>query len=145
VATLGDYIRHLQEVDKQPDQSNVASQPVESSFDHICPNNPILTCNCTDPKFCAELGSDPDRQYRDSDNGNKDGFADNIDYTGIPIPTTKRESKERGWPCVIVGAICETRTSATERVPGSEHSAGYTKQHTNAGLNNDGPAATTKL
>jgi hypothetical protein len=166
VATLGDYIRHLQEVDKQPDQSCIACVAFESSFEHICPNNPILTCNCADPKYCAELGSDPDRQHNGVDGnklcpdsgrvcnerdcpdeclGDKDGFADNIDYTGIPIPTTKREGKERGWPCVIVGAICETRTSATERVPGSEHSAGYTKQHTNAGLNNDGPASTTKL
>jgi hypothetical protein len=142
VATLGDYIRHLQEVDKQSDQSNVTSQPVESSFDHICPNNPILTCNCADPKFCAELGSDPDRQHRDQD-GNKDGFADNIDYTGIP--TTKGQSTISGWPCVVVGAFCETWDTTTERISRSEHSAGHTKQHTDAGLDNDGPAATTKL
>ena len=124
VSTLGDYIRHLQEVDKQPDQSNVASQPVESNFDHICPNNPILTCNCTDPKFCAELGNDPDRQYRDPD-GDKDGFADNIDYTGIPTP--KGQSKISGWPCVVVGAVCETWTTATECVPRSPDSSGFAK------------------
>jgi hypothetical protein len=146
VATLGDYIRHLQEIDKQPDQSNVANQPIESGFQHICPNNPILTCNCTDPKFCAELGNDPDRQYRDPDpDGNKDGFADNIDYTGIPIPTPNGKSAISGWPCVVVGAFCETWNTAAERVPGSEHSAGHTEQCTDAGLNNDGPAATTKL
>jgi hypothetical protein len=145
VATLGDYIRHLQEVDKQPDQSCVASQSVESSFEHICPNNPILTCNCVDPKFCAELGNDPDRQYRDPDNGDKDGFADNIDYTGIPIPTPQRKDAVSGWPCVVVGAFCETWTTAAERVSGSEHSAGHTEQRTDAGLDNDGPATTTKL
>jgi hypothetical protein len=141
VATLGDYIRHLQEVNQQPDQSNVANQPVESSFQHICPNNPILTCNCTDPRFCAELGNDPDRQYRDSDD--RDGFADNIDYTGIPTP--KGKGAVSGWPCVVVGAVCETWTSASECVSRSEHSAGHTKQHIDAGLNNDGPIATTKL
>jgi hypothetical protein len=118
VATLGDYIRHLQEVDKQSDKPCFACEPVESGFEHICPNNPILTCNCTDPKFCAELGSDPDRQYRDPD-GDKDGFADNIDYTGIPIPTAKRESAKRGWPCVVVGAIPETWSDASKCVPGS--------------------------
>jgi hypothetical protein len=127
VATLGDYIRHLQEVNQQPDQSNVAGQPVESNFEHICPNNPILTCNCVDPKFCAELGNDPDRQYRDPDNGDKDGFADNIDYTGIPIPTPKRESAKRGWPCVVVGAVCETWVDASECVSRSPDSSGFAK------------------
>jgi hypothetical protein len=145
MATLGDYIRHLQKVDKQPNKSCVACEPVESNFDHICPNNPILTCNCTDPKFCAELGSDPDRQHRDAPDTNNDGFSDNLDYTGIPIPAPKRENKKRGWPCVVVGAVCETGTSAAECVSGSEHSAGHIEQHTDAGLNNDGPAATNGL
>jgi hypothetical protein len=161
VSTLGDYIKHLQEVNKQSDQSCVACVAPESNFDHICPNNPILTCNCTDPKFCAELGNDPDNNgnKRCPDSGlicndrvcpneclgDKDGFADNIDYTGIPIPTPKRESKKRGWPCVVVGAIPETWSDASECVPGSEHSAGHTEQHTDAGLDNDGPVATTKL
>jgi hypothetical protein len=155
VATLGDYIRHLQEVDKQPDQSCVACEPLESGFDHICPNNPILTCNCTDPKFCAELGNDPDRQYRDVPDADKDGnedrcpnhdgFSDNLDYTGIPIPTTKGQSKVSGWPCVVVGAVCETWTTAAERVLGTTASEWDTKQHTDAGPDNDGPVATTKL
>jgi hypothetical protein len=153
VATLGDYIRHLQEVNQQSDQSNVASQPVESSFDHICPNNPILTCNCTDPKFCAELGNDPDRQYRDvpDANGNEDrcpnhdGFSDNLEYTGIPIPSPKREGKVSGWPCVVVGAVCEAWTTASERVSRGEHSAGHIEQHIDARLNNDGFTSTTKL
>ena len=165
VATLGDYIRHLQEVNQQPDQSCFAcepSKPDQSKFDHICPNNPILTCNCTDPKYCAELGADPDSQHGNKRCpesgrichesvcpneclGDKDGFADNIDYTGIPVPTPKRESSKRGWPCVVVGAIPETWSDASECVPRGEHSAGHTEQHTDAGLNNDGPAATTKL
>jgi hypothetical protein len=143
VATLGDYIRHLQEVDKQPNQSNVANQPVESNFEHICPNNPILTCNCTDPNACAELGNDPDnidgnKRCPDSGRvcnnrvcpneclGDKDGFADNIDYTGIPIPT-QRESAKRGWPCVVVGAIPETWSDASECVSRSPDSSGFAK------------------
>jgi hypothetical protein len=141
---MGNDARYVQEINKQPDQPCVACEPIESSFSHICPNNPILTCNCTDPKFCAELGSNPDNIV-DGNNGDNDGFADNIDYTGIPIPTPKRQSKVSGWPCVVVGAVCETWVSSSECVPGSEHSAGHTEQHTDAGLNNDGPVATTKL
>jgi hypothetical protein len=162
VATLGDYIRHLQEVDKQPDQSDVASQSVESSFDHICPNNPILTCNCSDPNACAELGNDPDNQHgnkrcpdsgricndRDCPNeclGDKDGFSDNLDYTGIPIPSTKGKSSISCWPRVVVGAICETWVSTAERILRTAVGEWDTKQHIDAGLNNDGSASTTKL
>jgi hypothetical protein len=145
VATLGDYIRHLQKVDKQSDKPCFACEPVKSSFEHICPNNPILTCNCTDPKFCAELGNDPDRQYRDIADTDHDGFSDNLGYTGIPIPTPQRKGAVSGWPCVVVGAVCETWTSASECVSGLEHSEGHTERNTDAGLDNDGPAATTKL
>ncbi len=145
MATLGDYIRHLQEVNQQPDQPCVACVAPESNFDHICPNNPILTCNCTDPRFCAELGNDPDRQHRDPTDSNQDGFSDNLEYTGIPIPTPKRESKKLGWPCVVVGAIPETWVSSSECVSGSEHSGRDTKQRIDAGLNNDGPVATNGL
>jgi hypothetical protein len=160
VATLGDYIRHLQEVDKQSDQSNVANQSVESSFDHICPNNPILTCNCSDPNACAELGNDPDSQYGNKRCpesgrichesvcpneclGDKDGFSDNLDYTGIPYP--KGKSTVSGWPCVVVGAVCKAWTTARECVSRSEHSTRNTEQHTDAGLNNDGSATTNRL
>jgi hypothetical protein len=143
VATLGDYIRHLQEVDKQSDKPCFACVAPESNFEHICPNNPILTCNCTDPKYCAELGNDPDRQYRDP--ADKDGFSDNLEYTGIPIPPAKRESKVSGWPCVVVGAVCETWTSATEHILRTTASEWDTKQHTDAGLNNDGPVTTNRL
>jgi hypothetical protein len=155
VATLGDYIRHLQEVDKQSNQPCVACEPVESSFDHICPNNPILTCNCTDPNACAELGGDPDGNGTSGDSANNagnedrcpnhDGFADNIEYTGIPIPSTKGKSKVRGWPCVVVGAVCEAWDNSAERVSGSEHSAGHTEQHIDARQKLDGSVATTKL
>jgi hypothetical protein len=123
VATLGDYIQQLQEVGKQSDQPDLACEPGkpdQSKFDHICPNNPILTCNCTDPKYCSELGSDPDCQYRDPDT-NQDGFADNIDYTGIPTP--KGKDAISGWPCVVVGVVCETWTTAAECIPRRPDSA----------------------
>jgi hypothetical protein len=162
VSTLGDYIRHLQEVNQQPDQPCVACEPLESRFEHICPNNPILTCNCSDPNTCAELGSDPDnidgnkrcpdsgricndRSCPDECLGDKDGFADNIDYTGIPYPSTKGKDEVRGWPCVVVGAVPETWVSSSECVSGSEHSAGHTEQHTDARQELDGSVATTKL
>jgi hypothetical protein len=159
---MGNDARYVQEINKQPDQSCVACVAPESNFDHICPNNPILTCNCTDPKFCAELGNDPDnivdgnKQCPDSGLicndrvcpneclGDHDGFADNIDYTGIPIPT-KGQDKKLGWPCVVVGAVCETWTTATERILRTTTSGWDTKQHTDAGLNNDGPVATKRL
>jgi hypothetical protein len=160
---MGNDARYVQEINKQSDQSCVACVSPESSFDHICPNNPILTCNCTDPKFCAELGSNPDNivdgNKRCPDSGlicndrvcpneclgDKDGFADNIDYTGIPYPSTKGKDAVSGWPCVVVGAIPETWSDASECVSRGEHSAGHTKQHTDAGLNDDGPVAATKL
>jgi hypothetical protein len=142
VATLGEYIKQLQEVDKQSDQPCVACEPSKSSespFEHVCPNNPILTCNCSNPNECAELGNDPDgaseEKGRDGNKicpesgkacnerscpneclGDQDGFADNIDYTGIPIPAPKGKGAVSGWPCVVVGAVCETWTSATERI-----------------------------
>jgi len=142
---MDDNGKYVREERQQSDQSCVACVAPESSFEHICPNNPILTCNCADPKFCAELGNDPDRQYRDSADTNQDGFADNIDYTGIPIPAPKGKDAVGGWPCVVVGAVCETWTSATERILRTTASEWDTKQHTDAGLNNDGPVTTNRL
>jgi hypothetical protein len=89
----GKYVRKERQQSDQPCFACEPSKSDESKFDHICPNNPILTCNCADPKFCAELGNDPDRQYRDSADTNQDGFADNIDYTGIPIPAPKGKTQ----------------------------------------------------
>jgi hypothetical protein len=171
VATLGDYIRHLQEVDKQPDQPCFACEPIKSSespFEHVCPNNPILTCNCANPNECPELGDDPDgsseKKGRDGNKtcpesgkvcnerscpneclGDKDGFSDNLNYTGIPIPTTKGKNAVRGWPCVVVGAVCEAWTTATEHVLRTTASEWNTECNIDAGLNNDGPVATKGL
>jgi hypothetical protein len=151
VATLGDYIQQLQEINSQPDQPCIAcepSRPDESKFDHICPNNPILTCNCTDPKFCAELGSDPDGTSAEgtttekgrarSEDGSQDGFADNIDYTGIPTPSPQRKDAVSGWPCVVVGAVCETGTSAAEHILRTTASEWNTEQRIDARRDYDG-------
>ena len=178
VSTLGDYIRRLQEVGKQSDKPCVACEPPKSGFEHICPNNPILTCNCADPNACAELGSDPDAcaelgsdpdgntvdgNKRCPDSGklcnerscpdeclgdedrcpNHDGFADNIDYTGIPYP--KGKAAVRGWPCVVVGALPEAWDSTTECVSRGEHSSGNTERHTDAGHDYDGYTKTAGL
>jgi hypothetical protein len=162
VATLGDYIQQLQKVSKQPDQPCFACEPSESSqtpYDHICPNNPILTCNCADPKYCSELGSDPDGASTETERTGtekgrtrnedgcpvKDGFSDNLEYTGIPIPIPKGKNAVGGWPCVVVGAVCETWVSTAERILRTTVGEWDTKQHTDAGLNNDGSATTNGL
>ena len=135
VATLGDYIRHLQEVDKQSDKPCVACEPVESSFDHICPNNPILTCNCTDPKFCAELGNDPDNlvdgNKRCPDSGRicneRDcpdeclGDKDNLNTS------TKGKDSVCSRSCVVIGVVCKTWTPTTKRVLRTTASQWHTK------------------
>lgn len=142
VRSLGDYIRYLQEVDKQSDQSCVACEPIKSGFEHLCPNNPILTCNCANPNTCAELGSDPDGNFVD---GNKicpksgkicndrvcpNECLDELEYAGNPYP--KRKSAVSGWPCVVVGALPETGFTTGECVSECEHSAGDTERHTDA-------------
>lgn len=141
----GKYVREERQQSDQPCFACEPSKSDESKFDHICPNNPILTCNCTDPKYCAELGSDPDHQYRDPADTNQDGFADNIDYTGIPIPAPKGKNAVGGWPCVVVGAVCETWISTAERILRTTVGEWDTKQHTDAELNNDGPVTTNRL
>ena len=166
VATLGDYIKHLQKIDRQSYQSG------ESGFSHVCPNNPILTCNCANPTDCSELRPDGDQPSGDSTakriDGNKqcpdsgricndrvcpntcqgdhDGFSDNLDYAGNPYPTSSQRKKSvSGWPCVVVGAVCETWTTAGECVSGSEHSAGNTERHTDARQESNEPNWPTGL
>ena len=100
IRTLGDYIRHMQEVSEQSDQSDKPSESDKSdnpNFQHICPNNPLRTCNCGDK--CADFD-----ESSESDKPNNDGFADNLSYTHSTARTTERdESEVLGWPCVVVG------------------------------------------
>ena len=161
---VDDNDKYVREKRVQSDKPCIACEPSKSSqstYDHICPNNPILTCNCTDPKYCAELGADPDgatdgnkicpdsgkvcndRVCPNTCKGDSDGFADNIDYTGIPIPSPKREAAVSSWPCVVVGAVCETSNTAGECVSRSEHSAGDTERHPDARPESDGSYVST--
>jgi hypothetical protein len=172
---VDDNDKYVREECNKPNESNFASKSDQSKFDHICPNNPILTCNCADPKYCAELGSDPDgattqtegtrtEEGRDGNKrcpesgrvcnervcpqeclGDKDGFSDNLEYTGIPIPTPKRENAVGGWPCVVVGAVCETWDTTTERILRTTASGWNTEQHTDTRFNNDGSVTTKGL
>lgn len=57
VRRLADYIKHVREVDQQPNECAVADQPDQSS--HVCTRNPHRTCNCP-----AGACADDDATYR---------------------------------------------------------------------------------
>lgn len=59
VKRLADYIKHLREVDQQPDERAVSGQPDQSS--HVCTRNPHRTCNCP-----ADACADDDATYRNA-------------------------------------------------------------------------------
>jgi hypothetical protein len=73
-----------------------------------------------------------------SQDGSQDGFSDNLEYTGIPIPAAKGKDSVSGWPCVVVGAVCETWTTAAEHVLRTTASKWDTKQHIDARRDYDG-------
>ena len=123
IRTLGDYIRHLQEVPEQPNESDKSGESDKSqqpnepdcggahhdnpNYQHVCPNNPLRTCNCG--SGCAD----------------NDGFADNINYTHISTGTPQRDESEiRGWPCVVIGAEGRRSSAADESVPNSNNQSG---------------------
>jgi hypothetical protein len=90
VATLGDYIRQLQEIDKQPYKPSKPSKPAVSCkycYD-IGYDASGEQCTCVDGnKQCPDSGRVcNERDCPDECLGDHDGFADNIDYTGIPAP-----------------------------------------------------------
>lgn len=51
VRRLADYIRHLREVDNEPNERAVSHQPGFAR--HVCTRNPNRTCNC-DAGVCAD-------------------------------------------------------------------------------------------
>jgi hypothetical protein len=51
VRRLADYIRHVREVDNEPNQRSVSHQPGFTR--HVCARNPHRTCNC-DTGVCAD-------------------------------------------------------------------------------------------
>jgi hypothetical protein len=87
---LGDYIRHLQEVDKQSYQPRESSKPAVSCkycYD-IGYDASGQHCTCVDGnKQCPDSGRVcNERDCPDECLGDHDGFSDNLDYTGIPTP-----------------------------------------------------------
>ena len=144
---MGNNARYVQEIGQQPHQSYVACVPAQPSFQHICPNNPILTCNCTDPKYCVELGDNAEQSSSFIKCPDSGKLCSRIDCPNgcKGDPTTSRESALSSGSSPVSGAVCEARTTANQCVSRSEHSAGNTEQHTDAGHDNDGPASTTRL
>ena len=85
-----------------------------------------------------------DKYINDDKCPSHDGFADNIDYVhikGQPIPT-KRKDAVSGWPCVVIGAICETWFNTAEPICGTEPSAGTSERLDSTGFS-DGPYVST--
>ena len=84
VATLGDYIRHLQEVDKQSYKSHESRKPAVSC--KYCYNAGGQQCTCVDGnKQCPDSGRICNERDCPGDKclGDKDGFSDNLEYTHI--------------------------------------------------------------
>ena len=175
VATLGDYIQQLQKVNRQPNQSDVPNQSCKycfgigydasgqrcscvdnPNFQHPCPNNPILTCNCGDPNDCVELGNDPDNQHVDGNKSCPDSARACNERTcpgeckgdteGQPIPTApQRKGAVSSRPRFVLGAICEAWINSSERVSGSEHSSRDTKCDSDARCDDAGSTKTNGL
>ena len=122
VRTLGDYIRHLQEVPEQPDESNKSSESNQPDFTSDADTivYTAATCVCTTGNEQSDCES--------CDQPIDDGFADNIQYAHLD-PTGTSEGNEpevRGWPCVVIGAEGRRNSAEDESVSGSQHQSGDT-------------------
>ena len=140
--TLGDYIGRLHEVNQQPHQSYVACVPAQPSYADASPSN-----------FSASHNANRDSGINA---GQSSSFIKCPDSgklcTRIDCPngckgdsTASRQSALSSGSSAVSGTVCEARITAGECVSRSEHSAGDTEQHTDAGHHNDGPASTTGL
>ena len=141
--TLGDYIGRLQEVNEQSHQSYVACVPAQPSYADTC-----LGCY---PFACAKL--DPTSHHFESNNtafikcpdsGKLCSRIDCPDGCKGDSPASGQSALSSGFSAVS-GAVCEAGATASQCVSRSEHSAGDTEQHTDAGHHNDGPAPTAGL
>jgi hypothetical protein len=144
---VDDNDKYLREERQQPNEPIITSQPVgtgsSSSTASTCSTNSTST-SPSGSRACPESGRICNYAICPNEClGDKDGFSDNLEYTGISTP--KGKNAVSGWPCVVVGAISQTWVSTAERILRTTVGEWDTKQHTDAGLNNDGPAATTKL
>jgi hypothetical protein len=144
---VANNIQYLRQECYKPNESY---KSCESNFQHLCPNNPILTCNCSDSKFCAELPNDngwlkcPDSGKLCStincpdgckgDNSIQDGFSDNTGYITEHVieheaqPKHSQRESISWWsgPCVVIGDIREARNSSAEPISSDEHESGNT-------------------
>lgn len=85
VRILADYIKYVREVDQQPNERAVSSQPDQSP--HVCARNPNRTCNCP-TGACA----DDDATYR---------------YARGPFLSTEpAKHASNVYTCPISGRIC---------------------------------------
>ena len=133
--TLGDYIGRLQEVNEQSHQSYVACVPAQPSYadtadcgsadtnSNVGESSVFIKCPDSG-KLCSRI---------DCPNGCKGDTA------------SQGQSTLSSGSSPVSGAVCETGATAGECVSRSEHSAGDTKQHTDAGHHNDGSAEATRL
>ena len=122
IRTLGDYIRHLQEVPEQSNESDKPGQSDQSNFtsDADAINYTTADCVCTTSNEQSDCES--------CDKPIDDGFADNIQYAHLD-PTGTSEGNEpevRGWPCVVIGAEGRRNSEEDESVSGSQHQSGDT-------------------
>ena len=101
------------------------------NFQHICPNNPILTCNCGDPADCPELGSDPDNQQPNQHGNIICPDSGRICSVNVCPSGCKGDSEGKsavsGWPCVVVGGHDQARDHSAECVHRTPDSSGFAK------------------
>ena len=147
--TLGDYIGRLHKVDQQSHQSYVACVSAQ----------PSISC-----KFCYDIGYDASGQQCTCVNTNASRNNTGQSSTFIKCPDSGKlcsridcpdgckgdppasgQSALSSGSSTVSGAVCEAGTAASQCVSRSEHSAGDTEQHTDAGHHNDGSAEATRL
>lgn len=120
VRTLGDYIRHMQEVGNESDKSCFACQSEQSCQSNDCSGSHHATCCCTasDEQSCDKSCG------KSSDNNCTDSFSDNLNYVHPNTINTNTVGTEKispsPWPCVVVGAEGDSE-SDDKSVPCSNH------------------------
>ena len=134
--TLDDYIGRLQEVNEQPHQSYVACVPAQPSYANNSADCGSADTNSNVGEYSAFIKC-PDSGKLctriDCPNGCKGD------------PTAQGQSALSSGSGIVSGTVCEAGTTASQCISRSEHSAGNTECNTNAGHDNDGTAATTRL
>lgn len=118
VRTLGDYIRHMQEIGNKSDQSCFACQPNQSEQSckpDDCAGSHHATCCCatSNEQSCNKSCGEP------SDNDCINSFSDNLNDTN-PASVATEKVNPSPWPCIVVGAEGNSE-SDDKSIPFSEH------------------------